>query len=207
MSKRMYEWTKEEGNNIFFTSDTHFGHENILKYCSRPFANIKEHDEELIRRWNSKVPEEGIVFHLGDVAFDTNKRISEILHQLNGKIYLIIGNHDWRRITDQHKWRFEEMSQQMSIKIGKTNIILNHYPLLTFAGVWKGLDATWQLFGHVHTSPYTAQGLDHQRLNMLFTTQYDVGVDNNDFTPVSFNDVSQIIGNQMMSLGMCRNKK
>lgn len=207
MSDRKYEWIFDEAEKIFFTSDTHFGHENILKYCKRPFDNIKIHDEELIKRWNETVPEDGIVFHLGDVAFDTNKRISEILHTLHGKIYLIIGNHDWRRITDQHKWRFEEMTQQMSIKIGDRNIILNHYPLLTFAGAWKGLQATWQLFGHVHSSPYTYEGLDHQRLSNLFTTQYDVGVDNNDFRPVSFNDVSKIIENQQMSLGMCRNTK
>ncbi|MBP5725404.1 MAG: metallophosphoesterase family protein [Bacteroidales bacterium] len=207
MGGRLYKWTIEEAKNVFFTSDTHFGHENILKYCSRPFADINEHDEELIRRWNEKVPEDGTVFHLGDVGFCSNKRMNEILEQLHGKIYLIIGNHDWRRITEQHKWRFEEMTQQMSIMIGKHSIILNHYPLLTYAGVWKGQQATWNLFGHVHTSPYTAQGLDHQRLNVLFPTQYDVGVDNNDFTPVSFEEVQQIITNQMMSLGMCRNKK
>lgn len=207
MSERKYSWTLEEAEKIFFTSDTHFGHENILKYCSRPFENIKVHDEELIRRWNEKVPEDGIVFHLGDVAFDTNKRISEILHQLHGKIYLVIGNHDWRRITDQHKWRFEEMTQQMSIMVGQQQIILNHYPLLTFAGAWKGLRAPWQLFGHVHSSKYTSKGLDHQRLDYLFTTQYDVGVDNNVFTPVSFGEVKQIITNQQMSLGMCRNTK
>lgn len=207
MSERKYQWSLEEAEKIFFTSDTHFGHENILKYCCRPFENIRVHDEELIRRWNEKVPEDGIVFHLGDVAFDTNQKISEILKQLHGKIYLIIGNHDWRRITEQHKWRFEEMTQQMSIVIGEQHIILNHYPLLTFAGAWKGLQATWQLFGHVHSSPYTSKGLDHQRLDILFPTQFDVGVDNNNFTPVSFNEVSQIIENQMMSLGMCRNKK
>ena len=207
MSERKYQWTLEEAENMFFTSDTHFGHENILKYCKRPFKNIQEHDEELIRRWNETVPEDGIVFHLGDVAFDTNQRIKEVLEQLHGKIYLIIGNHDWRRITDQHKWRFEEMTQQMSIKVGDTQIILNHYPLLCFAGAWKGLNATWQLFGHVHSGPYSDVGIDHQRLVNLFTTQYDVGVDNNDFRPVSFKEVSQIIKNQMMSLGMCRNTK
>ena len=60
-------------------------------------------------------------------------------------------------------------------------------------------------FGHVHTSPYTDEGLDQQRLKMLFTSQYDVGVDNSNFTSVSLKEVDQIINNQMMSLGMCRN--
>ena len=78
--------------------------------------------------------------------------------------------------------------------------------MLCFSGAWKGLDASWQLFGHVHTSPYTDEGLDQARLKMLFTTQYDVGVDNNGFAPVSYEEVSKIIENQMMSLGMCRNE-
>lgn len=205
--RKKHKWTEEEAQKIFFTSDTHFGHENILKYCQRPFDSIEEHDEELIRRWNEKVPEDGIVFHLGDFAFGTSARIQNILDRLNGKIYFIVGNHDWRVIDDKHKKRFEEFTQQMSIEIGNNQIILNHYPLLTFAGAWKGFNATWQLFGHVHTSPYTDKGLDQKRLDVLFTTQYDVGVDNNDFAPVSYAEVKQIIDNQMMSLGMCRNKK
>ena len=72
------------------------------------------------------------------------------------------------------------------MKIGKRHIILNHCPLLAFSGAWRGIDATYQLFGHVHTSPYTDEGLDQQRMKYLFTTQYDVGVDNNNFTPASF---------------------
>ncbi len=204
MKKQIY--TEEEGKKIYFTSDTHFSHENIIKYCRRPFKGIEEHDSELIRRWNEKIPDDAIIYHLGDVGFGSSKYIDEILKQLHGKIYLVIGNHDWRKVVDKHSWRFEEMTQQVNMKIGKRHIVLNHYPMLAFAGAWRGLDATWQLFGHVHTSPYTDEGLDQQRMKMLFTTQYDVGVDNNDFTPVSYDDVKKIIENQMMSLGMCRNE-
>ena len=181
-------------------------HSNIIKYCKRPFATVDENDEELIRRWNEKVPEDGIVFHLGDVAFGDPERVDSILERLNGTIYLVIGNHDWRRIVNQHKWRFEMMTQQINMKIGKRHIILNHYPMLAFSGAWRGEDATYQLFGHVHTSPYTDEGLDQQRMKYLFTSQYDVGVDNNNFAPVSWKEVDQIINNQMMSLGMCRNE-
>ena len=200
-------YNEEESKKIFFVSDTHFQHENILKYCKRPFNTIEEHDEELIKRWNDIVPKDGIVFHLGDVAFGHNKRVHEILEQLNGTIHLVIGNHDWKNIIEQQAWRFLSMNQQLKLKINNKNIILNHYPLLCFAGAWKGLNATWQLFGHVHSGPYSDIGIDHQRLVNLFTTQYDVGVDNNDFRPVSFKDVSKIIENKMMSLGMCRNTK
>ena len=205
MKNKQFIFTEKEAEKFYFTSDSHFGHENIIKYCKRPFANVAENDEELIRRWNEKVPKDGIVFHLGDVAFGDPERVDNILERLNGTIYLVIGNHDWRRIVNNHKWRFEMMTQQINMKIGKRHIILNHYPMLAFSGAWRGVDATYQLFGHVHTSPYTDEGLDQARMKMLFTSQYDVGVDNNDFTPVSWKEVDQIINNQMMSLGMCRN--
>ena len=206
MKNKQFIYTEKEAENIFFTSDTHFCHENIIKYCKRPFRDVEENDEEIIKRWNEKVPEDGIVFHLGDVAFGDPKRVNEILNRLNGKIYLVIGNHDWRRIVSTHADRFELMTQQINMKIGKRHIILNHYPMLAFSGAYRGLDATYQLFGHVHTSPYTDEGLDQQRMKYLFTSQYDVGVDNNNFTPVSWKEVDQIINNQMMSLGMCRNE-
>ena len=205
MKNKQFIYTEKDAEKMFFTSDTHFCHSNIIKYCKRPFANIDENDEEIIRRWNEKVPEDGIVFHLGDVAFGDPERVDNILERLNGTIYLVIGNHDWRRVVNNHKWRFEMMTQQINMKIGKRHIILNHYPMLAFSGAWRGEDATYQLFGHVHTSPYTDEGLDQQRMKYLFTSQYDVGVDNNNFTPVSWKEVDQIINNQMMSLGMCRN--
>lgn len=206
MKNKQFIYTDKDSEKFYFTSDTHFCHENIIKYCKRPFKTVEENDEELIRRWNEKVPEDGIVFHLGDVAFGDPDRVNKILLQLHGTIYLIIGNHDWRRIVSQHAWRFKDMTQQINMKIGKRHIILNHYPMLAFSGAWRGVDATYQLFGHVHTSPYTDEGLDQQRMKYLFTSQYDVGVDNNNFTPVSWKEVDQIINNQMMSLGMCRNE-
>ena len=191
-------FTEEEGKKIFFTSDSHFHHENIIKYCRRPFKNIEEHDAELIRRWNEKVPEDGIVFHLGDVGFGNPQTINEILNQLNGTIYLVIGNHDWRSIVKNHSWRFREMTQQINMKIGKQHIILNHYPLLCFSGAWRGIDATWQLFGHVHSNKeHPGTSPDITRLGYLMPTQYDVGVDNNNYTPVSFADLKIIMQKQI----------
>jgi calcineurin-like phosphoesterase family protein len=88
---------------------------------------------------------------------------------------------------------FEDVSQQMVIRIDGRVIYLNHYPFLAYAGAFRGKDASWQLFGHVHTSPYCNDGLDIPRLNYLFPYQYDCGVDNNNFSPVSFEEISKHI--------------
>ena len=126
------------------------------------------------------------------------------MDKLNGKIYIVMGNHDWKTIKDGQRSRFEGVYQQMSIRVDGQPIYLNHFPFLCFAGAWRGENATWQLFGHVHTSPYTKTGLDISRLVNLLPTQYDVGVDNNNFTPVSFEKTKEIITDQMMSLNMYR---
>ena len=207
MAKQHIYNTEVEGSpRIFFTSDTHFGHTNIIKYCRRPFDSIKDHDAALIRRWNDKVGPDDLVFHLGDVGFGDPAYINKVLSQLNGRIILVIGNHDWRLLKKLDMSRFEDVVQQVNMNIDGHHIYLNHFPMLAFSGAYRGLEATWQLFGHVHTSPYTDEGLDQARMKHLFTTQYDVGVDNNDFTPVSFEEVRQIIENQQLSLGMCRNE-
>jgi len=81
--------------NIFVTSDTHFHHSNIIKYCNRPFVSSYEMDEELIKNWNSVVASSDKVYHLGDVYFPKYKNEGEMLFsRLNGTKVLILGNHD-----------------------------------------------------------------------------------------------------------------
>ena len=80
---------------IFFTSDLHFGHENVLKFDDRPFETVEEMDEELSRRWNNKVDKGDLVYVLGDLIWKTaNNEALSILKRLNGQIILIKGNHD-----------------------------------------------------------------------------------------------------------------
>ena len=76
-------------NHIYFTSDHHFGHKNIIEYSNRPFDNIDKMDEELIRRWNSKIQPQDNVYHIGDVGLTTPERMKDILDRLNGNIFLI----------------------------------------------------------------------------------------------------------------------
>jgi len=185
-------------NNIFFTSDTHFNHENIIKYAMRPFVNKDEMNEALIKNWNSVVKPDDIVFHLGDFMFGNINRFWEFRSRLNGKIYLIHGNHDYKMMSEGNiEEGFEDICSQMNIVVDGQKIYLNHFPLLTFDGIFKN-KPTWQLFGHVHSNqyhPYTSP--DMGRLSYLLPFQYDVGVDNNNYTPVSFNEVKEIITKQI----------
>ena len=184
--------TKDQ--NIFFTSDTHFWHENIIKFSNRPFSSIEEMNDTIINNWNSVVKENDIVFHLGDFCFCGSDKFKELIEKLNGKIYLILGNHDLKTIKQWHATKFEGVYQQMCIKIDGKKIYLNHFPFLCYASTYyRYEDAVWQLFGHVHSSDKNKNGLDNQRLSMLFPTQYDVGVDNNNYTPISFEEVKNII--------------
>lgn len=184
---------KFPGENLFFTSDTHFFHEGIIRFCNRPFGSVEEMNETLICNWNETVPEDGTVFHLGDFAFGGYREWMSAINRLNGKIYLILGNHDLKNAKQGFMGRFEHVSQQMSISVDGQKIILNHNPFLCYGGAYAD---TWQLFGHVHSGPLSKTGKDIPRLNMLFPAQYDVGVDNNGFRPVSFNEVKDIIQKQ-----------
>ena len=187
----------------FFTSDTHFGHSNIIKYCARPFDTTNNMDEALINNWNAKVPKDGIVYHLGDFAWGSINYWEKIREQLNGEIILIYGNHDEKYLNNERMYKlFKEVIPQNKIWIDKTCIYMNHYPFLCFGGSYKGLGATWQLFGHVHSNSRSKEGLDHKRLVNCFPTQYDVGVDNNNFTPKSFDELHSYINNRQMSLGI-----
>jgi calcineurin-like phosphoesterase family protein len=184
---------KFDGDKVFFTSDTHFYHSNIINFCGRPFKSVEVMNETLIANWNSVVGPDDIIFHLGDFCLGGSAEWTNILNRLNGKIYLIVGNHDIKNLKQGYYSHFEHIAMQMHIEVGKQKIYLNHCPFLCYGGAYRD---TWQLFGHVHTSKQNT-GIDAPRLHMLLPTQYDVGVDNNNFTPVSFEQVRRIIEKQV----------
>lgn len=185
---------KFDKESVFFTSDTHFNHTNIIRFCQRPFKDVAEMNETLISNWNNNVGKEDIVFHLGDFCLGGAAEWANILDRLNGKIYLILGNHDLKNILQGFINRFEHVAMAMCIQIGKKKIYLSHYPYLCFEGGYK--NDVWQLFGHVHTRQ-TNTGLDASRLQYLYPTQLDVGVDNCNFKPLSFEQVRERIINQI----------
>ena len=185
----------DSGERLWFTSDTHWHHSRIIEFCNRPFTSIEEMNEKLIENWNSVVKPGDTVFHLGDFCFGGSQAWNSILDQLNGNILLIKGNHDEKSLRQGYMLRFKWVGYQLHLLIEDRSIYLNHFPFLCYGGTYHD-NPTWQLFGHVHSGP-GANGKDIDRLQYLFPTQYDVGVDNNNFTPVSFEQIKTIIDFQI----------
>lgn len=188
---------RTDDQKIFFTSDLHYNHQKIIDFCGRPFKDVDEMNETLIKNWNSVVDMHDIVFNLGDLYWGNHSDLTDLLSQLHGRHYLIMGNHDYKRVKQNDKVWFQQIITQKYIKVDNQKIYLNHFPLLCFNGSTNGRNSVWQLFGHVHTSKYKNDGSDFERLKYLMPTQYDVGVDLNDFTPVSFHTVKTRIEEQI----------
>ena len=81
-------------DGVFLTSDTHFGHLNIIRYCNRPWPDVEVMNEALVHLWNSTVPQDATVIHLGDVAMGRLSDSLQHVRRLNGRKHLIAGNHD-----------------------------------------------------------------------------------------------------------------
>jgi calcineurin-like phosphoesterase family protein len=156
---------------IWFISDTHFGHSNIIRYCKRPFVDVNEMDAAIIKNWNERVNDKDEVWHLGDFCLDANKH-NGYLEQLKGKLHFIHGNHDRTKVKKHSRWISSSPFQEIHIE--DTHITLCHYAMR----VWnRSHHRSLQLYGHSHsTLPGTDQSLD-------------VGVDCWDFKPVSLAEI------------------
>ena len=104
---------KFDPEHTFFTSDTHFGHANIINLCNRPFKDVNHMNDMLVENWNSVVTDDDTVFHLGDFALGGSAVWSNVLSRLKGKIYLILGNHDRKNIRQGYMGKFEIVVPQM----------------------------------------------------------------------------------------------
>lgn len=158
---------------IYYTSDTHFGHQSIIKFCNRPFATADEMDEELIRRWNERVRPEDEVYHLGDFAFRNAKHADTYLSRLNGTKHLIWGNHDTPQVKNNRRWASSRMYAEVADQ-GRV-VVLFHYPI---NGSWnKSFHGSFHLYGHVHG---TVPGVGRST---------DAGVDCCDFYPMTLDEL------------------
>ena len=181
--------------NIFATSDNHFFHKSILKFCADKRGNcssVDEMNEKMIEAWNDQVSEKDTVYCLGDFSFGTTEETLEILKRLNGRIHLILGNHDYwitkptniqlktACLNRMNGW----VDNYRRIKIDKMHTVLFHYPIREWDRCSYG---SWHCHGHCHGNmPAVGKMLD-------------VGIDNRpdgDMKLYSYEEVREYMNNQ-----------
>lgn len=173
-------------SKIFLTSDTHFGHDRDFIWKPRGFSNVHEMNEEIVRRWNSIVIEDDIVYHLGDIMLGDDSVGLSYLKQLNGMIYIAFGNHDTSKRIHLYKQCHNVMDVQMGFRIKnkKKTCILTHYPTVTA----NGEDTrTINFFGHTHQQTNFYEDKPYM---------YHVGMDSHNCYPVDIELALQEIKNK-----------
>jgi calcineurin-like phosphoesterase family protein len=165
----------------FFTSDTHFNDPNTLER-----RGGVPNDDDLVDLWNSAVGRGDLIYCLGDFAFSWGAKSKDYIHslvsRLNGTKILITGNHDREEVVRAPGWAWVGPYKEIKPKINGApqKIVLLHYPLRT----WNGRDS-WHCHGHCHGA-----------LKPSPHKMYDVGVDCNDFMPVSLERLAEIMNNK-----------
>lgn len=162
---------------IFYTSDSHFYHANIMKHCNRPYADVESMNEDLIRRWNIVVKPEDTVYHLGDFAFRQKSDLTPIFNRLNGTKYHVEGNHDNSQVFKlgwaDNTYIYREIVDFVDGQ--KYFVVLFHYPIQEWNGQHKG---SIHLHGHIHSTP------EYSSCPKI-VNRFDVGVDQRDGYPVT----------------------
>ena len=184
-----------EKQKIFFTSDLHFGHENVIRFDNRPFDTEEEMDEEMIKRWNAKVGKGDIVYVLGDFIWKaaTNEAVS-IIRRLNGQIILIKGNHDRFLHNAAAKKALAGIKDYddicVTLEDGTTRrCILSHYFIPFYNGHrYQAI----HLHGHSH---FTEESAEEVRITTELNEKgydlkiYNVGCMYWNYTPVTLDEI------------------
>jgi calcineurin-like phosphoesterase family protein len=193
--KIKYKFNKDK---LWFISDTHFYHENIIKYCNRPFKDVFEMNEVLISNWNNLVKPSDDIIIAGDFIHSGNLQlVHSIMDRLNGDKWLCYGNHDYQnklerdevcRRFNYHCWDSMDFQvEDFELEDGFMKFHINHYP----CEFWTR--GAVHLHGHVHSGP-TSSSMEVCKFNPM---RYDIGVDNNNFKPVSYEEIKVIIAKQL----------
>ncbi len=158
--------------SLWFTSDTHFGHTNIIKYQDRPWDSVEDMDKALIENWNAVVGPKDDVYHVGDFCFPRGP--DRWWPYLNGKIYMVFGNHDFR-----HRKRLAELAEWSGdvryVRYKGLRFFLSHYAHRTWYQRYRG---AMHLYGHWHGSGPVGLG-----------RSMDVSVEANDYKPFHLDEV------------------
>ena len=177
----------------------HFYHENIIKYCNRPFSNAEDMNDILISNWNSVIKPDDDVIIAGDFIHSGNlEKIKSIIGRLNGRLWLVYGNHDGQNkldrpvVVEMFEGRcYDSMDFQVEddeIEDGFLKFHINHYP----CEYWTR--GAIHLHGHIHSGPKA----ETSEKTIFKPLRYDVGVDNNNYYPISYEQVKVIITKQLL---------
>ena len=172
----------------YYISDPHFGHAGIIKFCNRPFSDVREMDRQMTNLWNARVGKDDDVWILGDIVFDRHEDPASYLARLSGRKHLIIGNHDERNVSlvdpaiggTKFGACFESVDYALRRTDGKgRKIWMSHYPLL------EGPRDTWILYGHIHNHR------NQRYWNMLREMEQSLNcsVEVNGYMPVTFEEL------------------
>lgn len=190
-----------DASKLWFISDTHFHHDNIIRYCDRPFENVGHMDKTMIENWCSLVQPDDFVIHAGDFCWGNTESWIHFLAQLPGNIILVRGNHD--KDGTFPKNRFHSIHELLNIRVkdpeiegGDQRITICHYPMLSWYQSHRG---AWQFFGHVHGKLVdSALSPDGWNLSGKLTPkQLDLSVELHNYSPISYNEVKIQITRQV----------
>lgn len=157
-------------HKIFLIGDCHFGHRNIIKYCNRPFKDVEDMNEQLIKNWNSVVGKNDIVYVVGDFALCGKQKIIEIGQRLNGRKRLVLGNHDQASIETYRAAGFEFVYNHHIVL--DDFFIVSHVPQNNMQAPFLNI--------HAHT---------HEPSNS--ENHFCVSVENINYTPLNFEDIKK----------------
>lgn len=176
---------------MWFTSDLHFFHRNVIKYDNRPFEDVAEMNAELIKRWNAKVKPGAVIYVLGDFSFGNREATRGIIERLNGQKIIVRGNHDpsARKLIELG---FHDVLENEPLKITKDiKVLLSHFPYASSGDsryphkrIITSPNA-FLLHGHVHTAWHTKDRM------------INVGCMHYDYAPVHLTEIVKLIENQL----------
>lgn len=176
---------------IYYVADIHFRDEKIFKKCNRPFANLMEYENEIIRRWNNKVNENDIVYVLGDLALDDCVEALTLFKKLYGHKHLIIGNHDELLLENIKNFDlFESIDFIKVIQDGNKKVCVCHYPLMD----WMEFNRNgYHVYGHVHNKSIV-NGIAYQQIKDYYRDKpaYNCGVDVTQYEPVTLDEMIRL---------------
>jgi calcineurin-like phosphoesterase family protein len=169
---------------VFFTSDLHFYHDNMIPICRRPFKDTEEMNQKLIDLYNEVVPKDGVCFILGDVSWKSPSWTQHLIDQLNGKKILITGNHDKSGTEGMFYQNYDMLQLLVMNEQGiYDDIHLCHFPLEEWNNYFHG---SYHLHGHLHSPKDKVHTAD---------LRLDVGIDGHDYKPWSWVEVKEFLNN------------